>query len=49
MNQSNKNSIDTVDAVVEDILSEMTLDDMVRTANLDEDGRAAIDQAALGE
>ena len=38
MNQSNKNSIDTVDAVVNDILSEMTLDDKVRTANLDEDG-----------
>jgi hypothetical protein len=38
MNYSNKNIIDTVDAVVEDIIAEMPLDDRVRTANLDEDG-----------
>jgi hypothetical protein len=48
MNQSNEYIFDTVDAVVEDILSEMTLDDMVRTANLDEDGVLVL-QLALGK
>ncbi len=38
MNQSPKDSPNTVDAVVDDIIAEMPLDDKVRTANLDEDG-----------
>ena len=48
MNQSNKNLFDTVDAVVEDIIAEMPLDDRVRTANLDEDGILVL-QLALGK
>ena len=34
MNQSDKKIFDTVEAVVEDIIAEMPLDDMVRVANL---------------
>ena len=48
MNHSNKNSLDTVDAVVEDIIAEMSLKDRVRTANLDEDGLTVL-QLALGK
>jgi len=48
MNQSPKNSLDTIDAVVDDIIAEMPLDDRVRTANLDEDGLLVI-QLALGK
>jgi len=48
MNQSPKNSLDTVDAVVDDIIAEMPLDDRVRTANLDEDGLLVL-QLALGK
>ena len=48
MNQSDKNIFDTVDAVVEDIIAEMPLDDRVRTANLDEDGLLVL-QIALGK
>jgi hypothetical protein len=48
MNQSNKNIIGTVDAVVEDIIAEKPLDDRVRTANLDEDGLILL-QLALGK
>ena len=48
MNQSDKNSFTTVDAVVNDIIAEMPLDDRVRTANLDEDGLAVV-QLALGK
>ena len=48
MNQSDKNSNDTVDAVVNDIIAEMPLDDRVRTANLDEDGLLVL-QLALGK
>ena len=48
MNKSNKNGLDTVDAVVEDIISEMSLNDRVRTANLDEDGLTVL-QLALGK
>ena len=48
MTHSNKNSFDTVDAVVEDIIAEMSLNDRVRTANLDEDGLTVL-QLALGK
>ena len=48
MNRSPKNSLDTVDAVVDDIIAEMCLDDRVRTANLDEDGLLVL-QLALGK
>ena len=48
MNHSDKNSNDTVDAVVNDIIAEMPLDDRVRTANLDEDGLLVL-QLALGK
>ena len=37
MNQSNKNNHHTVDAVVEDIISDLTLEERVAAANLDED------------
>ena len=40
--------LNTVDAVVEDIITEMPLDDRVRTANLDEDGVLVL-QLALGK
>ena len=40
--------LNTVDGVVEDIISEMPLDDKVRTANLDEDGVLVL-QLALGK
>ena len=48
MNRLPKNSLDTVDAVVDDIIAEMPLDDRVRTANLDEDGLLVL-QLALGK
>ena len=48
MKYSNKKSLDTVDAVVEDIIAEMSLNDRVRTANLDEDGLTVL-QLALGK
>jgi len=48
MKYSNKNGLDTVDAVVEDIIFEMSLNDRVRTANLDEDGLTVL-QLALGK
>ena len=48
MKYSNKNSLDTIDAVVEDIIAEMSLNDRVRTANLDEDGLTVL-QLALGK
>ena len=38
MIQSAKQNLNTVDAVINDIIAEMPLDDGVRTANLDEDG-----------
>ena len=40
--------LNTVDAVVEDIIAEMPLDDKVRTANLDQDGVLVL-QIALGK
>ena len=40
--------LNTVDAVVEDIIAEMPLDDKVRTANLDEDGLIVL-QLGLGK
>ena len=48
MNQSDKHNHNTVDAVVEEIIAEMPLDDRVRTANLDEDGIGVV-QLALGK
>ena len=36
--QLNKHNLSTVDAVIDDIIAGMPLDDKVRTANLDEDG-----------
>ena len=48
MNQSPKHNLNTADAVVEDIIAEMPLDDRVRTANLDEDGLLVL-QLALGK
>ena len=48
MNQSDKHNPNTVDAVIEEIIAEMPLDDRVRTANLDEDG-IAVAQLALGK
>ena len=48
MNRSPKNSLNTVDEVVDDIIAEMPLDDRVRTANLDENGLLVL-QLALGK
>jgi len=48
MKHSDKNIINTVDVVVEDIIAEMPLDDRVRTANLDGDGLIVL-QLALGK
>ena len=48
MSQPNKHNLNTVDAVIDDIIAEMPLDDRVRTANLDEDGVLVL-QLALGK
>ena len=48
MNQPPKDSLNTVDGVIDDIIAEMPLDDRVRTANLDEDGLLVL-QLALGK
>ena len=48
MNQPPKNNLSTIDAVIDDIIAEMPLDDRVKTANLDEDGLAVL-QLALGK
>ena len=48
MNQSPKDNLNTVDGIVDDIISQMPLDDRVRTANLDEDGLLVL-QLALGK
>ena len=48
MNQQNKYNLNTVDAVIDDIIAEMPLDDRVRTANLDEDGLLVL-QIGLGK
>jgi len=48
MKHPNKQNLNTVDAVVEDIIAEMPLDDRVRTANLDEDGLLVL-QLGLGK
>jgi len=44
---ANSIQLDTVDAVVEDIIAEMPLDDRVKVANLDEDGLIVL-QLGLG-
>ena len=44
---ANSIQLDTVDAVVEDIVADMPLDDRVRVANLDEDGLIVL-QLGLG-
>ena len=48
MNQSDHKIYDTADAVVEDIIAEMPLDDRVKVANLDEDGLIVL-QLGLGK
>lgn len=48
MNQSSKDNLNTVDAVIEDIITGMPFEDRVRTANIDEDGLAVL-QLALGK
>jgi len=48
MNQPPKDCLSTVDAVIDDIITEMPLDERVRTANLDEDGLLVL-QLALGK
>jgi hypothetical protein len=48
MSQPNKHNLNTVDAVIDDIIAEMPLDDRVRTANLDEDGLLVL-QIGLGK
>jgi hypothetical protein len=48
MIQPNKHNLNTIDAVIDDIIAEMPLDDRVRTANLDEDGVLVL-QLALGK
>ena len=48
MNQPPKDSLNTVDGVIDDIIAEMPLDDRVRTTNLDEDGLLVL-QLALGK
>ena len=46
MNQSHKDNLNTVDAVVDDIIDELDLRDKVNTANLSEDDLAIL-QAVL--
>ena len=46
MNQSPKDCLNTVDAVIDDMITEMPLDDRVRTANLDEDGLLVLQLAS---
>jgi hypothetical protein len=48
MHQPNNHNLNTIAAVVDDIIAEMPLDDRVRTANLDEDGVLVL-QLALGK
>jgi hypothetical protein len=48
VNESPKQNLNTVDAVVDDIIAKMPLDDRVRTANLDEEGILVL-QLALGK
>ena len=48
MSLPNKHKLNTVEAVIDDIIAEMSLDDRVRTANLDEDGILIL-QLALGK
>ncbi len=48
MHQPNNHNLNTIAAVVDDIIAEMPLDDRVRTANLDEDGIIVL-QIALGK
>jgi hypothetical protein len=48
MSLPNKHQLNTVEAVIDDIIAEMSLDDRVRTVNLDEDGVLVL-QLALGK
>ena len=48
MNHPPEHNLNTVDAVIKDIIAEMPLGDRVRTANLDEDGLLVL-QLALGK
>ena len=47
MNNSDRHNPNTVDQIVNEIISELPLDDRVRTANLDEDGLVVL-QLGLG-
>ena len=48
MNQSDRHNPNTVEQIVNEIISELPLDDRVRTANLDED-RLVVLQLELGK
>ena len=48
MDNSNRHNPNTVDHIVNEIISELHLDDRVRTANLDEDGLVVL-QLGLGK
>ena len=48
MDNSDRHNPNTVDQIVNEIISELPLDDRVRTANLDEDGLVVL-QLALGK
>ena len=48
MDNSNSHNPNTVDHIVNEIISELHLDDTVRTANLDEDGLVVL-QLGLGK
>jgi hypothetical protein len=48
MDNSDRHNPNTVDQIVNEIISELPLDDRVRTANLDEDGIIVL-QLALGK
>jgi len=48
MDNSDRHNPNTVDQIVNEIISELPLDDRVRTANLDEDGLVVL-QLGLGK
>ena len=48
MDNSDRHKLNTVDHIVNEVISELPLDDRVKTANLDEDG-IAVAQLALGK
>ena len=48
MDNSDRHNPNTVDQIVNEIISELPLDDRVRTANIDEDGLVVL-QLGLGK